>query len=95
LLVNQSWIGSAERIAALGVYAVRRGNRQSDGQARAVTNHFEPCRISEYQKFKQELATIDDTARLSELLRQALRAADLTAFLLQLSTGLESEDGRQ
>jgi hypothetical protein len=59
-----------------------------------MTNHFDPP-ISEYHKVEQGLATIDGITRLSDLHRRALRAADLTAFLHQLSAGSESEDGRQ
>lgn len=69
------------------------GGRQ---QARAdilevLAARFDPP-ISEYYKVEQALALIDDTARLSDLLRRALRVADLAAFLHELSIGPEIDD---
>lgn len=65
-------------------------------QARAdilevLAARFDPL-VSEYHKVEQELAAIDDTARLSDLFRRALRVADLTAFLHELNTGPQIDD---
>ena len=73
--------------------ALAEGGRQ---QARAdilevLAARFDPP-ISEYHKVEQGLAAIDDTARLSDLFRHALRVADLTAFLHELSAGPKIDD---
>jgi hypothetical protein len=53
---------------------------------------FDPP-ISAYQQAEQALTTIDEPARLSELLRRALRVADLATFLHELGAGSERPDG--